>query len=126
MANLSATISRVKDRMLDIRVATDRVARMALALCEERGIRLTPRADHLLSVVAEAWTKEPPEALRRLLVDQTSEASWIEIGQTILGAALEDPRVQEEMQALNHVTVPTLMHVLVDSGHRHLVNIGYK
>jgi hypothetical protein len=125
MPVLSETVARVRERIIDIGLANDPLAKTALAISQERGCLLTPRATRLLSLAAESWGHEPPRLRSDVEIDHTSE-QWIDLGKRILGRALEDPRLISEMSDLGSVTLPTLLHALSDAGSRELVDLGFK
>ena len=101
----------------------------ALDICQEQEIRLSDQAERFLRVAAEALIKEPPESQNpRFITEEFNPGSeaWLSIGLNIFKAAVEDSRIGNEMRARSRVSFPTLAHVLLDSGHRYLLSIGFK
>jgi hypothetical protein len=114
---------------IEIELLANELVNVAFNYCIQRRIRLTEHATRFLRLAAEALIKDPPKPTPQRFPDfmyGPGDSYWLERGREIFAEALEDERIHNEMQLREKVSFPTLVRVLSDTGHRHLLSMGFK
>ena len=108
---------------------TNQLIDVAFRTFQTQQIRLTDQAGRFLRLAAEALIKDPPRSTNPQFPAENYGPGgqvWLEIGQTIINEALQDPRIINDMRMYERVSFPTIVRVLSDFADIVLQRLGFK